>query len=100
MHRTGGAAQRQTEAERFDVARHIARRVGVGDVTGEDLLALAEPLEPLLEDAERRGIAPVHGDARSRSNCGWKYRDDRLTSGKRHRPWASTAPPADAALSV
>src|SRR3546814_4406636 len=44
---------------RLQVARHVVGRVGIGDVLRQHLLALAEPVHALAEQAEESGLA-VH----------------------------------------
>ena len=56
-------AHHLAEAHRFQVVGDEARRVGIGDVAGQDLLPLAEPGQPLLDRPKRSSRAPVHAPA-------------------------------------
>jgi hypothetical protein len=54
---------RHAEGEGLEVGRTVLGRIGIRHVVGEHLLALPEPLEPLLHDPERREIRRIHGNA-------------------------------------
>ena len=57
----GGVAERLLEIQRLQVARDIAGRVGIGDVLGQNILALMQPVHALAQHGQKRYIGQIHG---------------------------------------
>src|SRR6185312_9807676 len=58
--RARGLADQLGEAEGLEVARAVVRRVGVGDVLRQHLLALAQPGEVLRHRLEQWDVVEIH----------------------------------------
>jgi hypothetical protein len=57
---SGGAARR-SGSRRLELLRLEARRVGVGDVLGQELLAGLVPMQARLEHRDERQVGDGHG---------------------------------------
>src|SRR6185437_7925477 len=60
LERARGLADQLGEAEGLEVARAVVRRVGVGDVLRQHLLARAQPGEVLRHRLEQWDVVEIH----------------------------------------
>jgi hypothetical protein len=88
------AASRMQRAREVEVARHVARRVGVGDVAGDQPLALGAQRQGLGLEVEHAGHALDHAEP-----SGWQRRPTspcrRIVGSRRQRigPNSAALPP-------
>ena len=58
----GLASNQLLEIKFLEIARLVFRGIGIGDIFGQDFLALREPAHTLFDDAEQSKFVDIHGD--------------------------------------